>query len=375
MQLRGAGRRPGAVRADVAAVAPQGPPPDVDADEALAQTRTSGLTGYRRCSYQGKYRDAVVRSLITIKALTYEPTGGIVAAPTTSLPEDIGGVRNWDYRYCWLRDATIVLEALLRTGYIGRSRGLAATGWAARLPGPPPTCRSCTASRASGGCRSGPRTGCPGTRTRPRSGSATTRSTRFSSTSTARSWTRSCSGARPGCSFDKHLGQPCRPAARLPRAALDRAGRRNLGGARRPAALRPFQGDGLGRVRPPDQDGRNGPVVHAESTLKRWRSIRDRSTLRCASRVRRQPGNVHPVLRQYLLDAAVLMLAETGFLPPDDARIISTVHMIRRELTHDGLVLRYSQPETRHLALRSTACQAPRARSWPAASGWSTRCT
>jgi GH15 family glucan-1,4-alpha-glucosidase len=58
-----------------------------------------------------------MRSLITLKALTYEPTGGIVAAATTSLPEDIGGTRNWDYRYCWLRDATITLEALLRTGY------------------------------------------------------------------------------------------------------------------------------------------------------------------------------------------------------------------------------------------------------------------
>jgi GH15 family glucan-1,4-alpha-glucosidase len=70
-----------------------------------------------QCTYQGRYREAVIRSLITLKALTYQPTGGIVAAATTSLPEDIGGVRNWDYRYCWLRDATITLEALLRTGY------------------------------------------------------------------------------------------------------------------------------------------------------------------------------------------------------------------------------------------------------------------
>jgi GH15 family glucan-1,4-alpha-glucosidase len=60
----------------------------------------------------------VVRSLITLKAMTYGPTGGIVAAATTSLPEGIGGVRNWDYRYCWLRDATLCLQAFVRTGYI-----------------------------------------------------------------------------------------------------------------------------------------------------------------------------------------------------------------------------------------------------------------
>lgn len=70
-----------------------------------------------RCTFKGRWRDDVVRSLITLKALTYAPTGGIVAAATTSLPEHIGGVRNWDYRYCWLRDATFTLYSLLIGGY------------------------------------------------------------------------------------------------------------------------------------------------------------------------------------------------------------------------------------------------------------------
>jgi GH15 family glucan-1,4-alpha-glucosidase len=92
-------------------------PAIVDAEEMITQTEEWWQKWSNRCTYQGPWRDPVLRSLITLKALTYAPTGGIVAAATTSLPEQIGGVRNWDYRYCWLRDATFTLYALMVGGY------------------------------------------------------------------------------------------------------------------------------------------------------------------------------------------------------------------------------------------------------------------
>lgn len=88
-----------------------------DAELLLRDTESAWKKWASKCTYEGQWKDAVVRSLITLKALTYATTGGIVAAPTTSLPEQIGGVRNWDYRICWLRDATFTLYALLNNGY------------------------------------------------------------------------------------------------------------------------------------------------------------------------------------------------------------------------------------------------------------------
>jgi GH15 family glucan-1,4-alpha-glucosidase len=91
--------------------------PVEDADSALARTEEWWREWSGRCRFEGAYRDQVLTSLIVLKAMTSETTGGLVAAPTTSLPEDIGGVRNWDYRYCWLRDSVLTLEALLAAGY------------------------------------------------------------------------------------------------------------------------------------------------------------------------------------------------------------------------------------------------------------------
>ena len=83
---------------------------------ARGTARRSGATGRPRTKTDGPYAEAIKRSLITLKALTYAPSGGIVAAPTTSLPEQVGGARNWDYRFCWIRDATLTLLALMNAG-------------------------------------------------------------------------------------------------------------------------------------------------------------------------------------------------------------------------------------------------------------------
>jgi GH15 family glucan-1,4-alpha-glucosidase len=106
------------------------PPDPHDAAFVLEATERFWLEWAAKCAYQGPHRDAVVRSLLVLKALTYAPTGAIVAAPTTSLPEAIGGVRNWDYRYCWLRDATFTVLALANASYRESARSF--TDWLLR---------------------------------------------------------------------------------------------------------------------------------------------------------------------------------------------------------------------------------------------------
>jgi GH15 family glucan-1,4-alpha-glucosidase len=100
----------------------QAEPPAPRPEEAIEQCAAWWREWSQRCTYQGEWREAVVRSLITLKAMTYAPTGGLVASVTTSLPEQPGGVRNWDYRYCWLRDATFALYALMIGGYVDEAK-------------------------------------------------------------------------------------------------------------------------------------------------------------------------------------------------------------------------------------------------------------
>jgi GH15 family glucan-1,4-alpha-glucosidase len=98
------------------------PPREIDPESALEETNRWWREWVGRSTYEGEWAEEVCSSLTVLKGLTYAPTGGIVAAPTTSLPEQVGGVRNWDYRYCWLRDATFTLDALLAAGYTGEAR-------------------------------------------------------------------------------------------------------------------------------------------------------------------------------------------------------------------------------------------------------------
>ena len=100
----------------------QAPPEPVDADHALRDTEQFWTRWSDQCQRKTHWDDAVIRSLVVLKGLTYAPTGGLVAAATTSLPEEIGGVRNWDYRYCWLRDATFTLISFMNAGYIEEAR-------------------------------------------------------------------------------------------------------------------------------------------------------------------------------------------------------------------------------------------------------------
>ncbi len=286
----------------------------------------------------GDWQDAVYRSLMTLKALTYAPTGGIVAAATTSLPEDIGGVRNWDYRYCWVRDATLTLDALIDAGC--GSEAQAWMGWLARAAAGAPEQLQIMYGPA-------------GER----------RLTEFEVESLP-----GYDGSRP-----VRIGNAASDQFQLDvygelMDAIDRA--RGHGVEVDPVvwplqlALMEFVAehwsdpdDGIWEVRGPrrhfthsrvmawvafdravravERHGLEGPVEH-------WRALRDAvHTEVCHKGWDESRQSFTQYYDSDGLDASVLMIPLVGFLPPDDARVVSTVEAIQRELMVDGFVLRY----------------------------------
>ena len=291
--VRGRRRGLGALRPDLRRLAPPRPRP-VDPARALADTASFWTDWIEHCSYDGEWSDAVRRSLLTLKALTYAPTGGIVAAATTSLPEALGGSRNWDYRYCWLRDATFTLQALLGTGYEKEAR--AWREWLLRAVAGDPA--DLQIMYALDGTRRIPEyssTGCPATPAPPPSASGTPPPDQFQ----LDVWGEVLDGLH----FSRTSGlTPTEDAWSLQRALLDfleghwdDPGQQPVGGPGRPTRLRALQGDGLGRPGPRGAGGRalrpgrpGGPLAAAAPGGPRRR---------LRTRLRRRPEHLHAVLR------------------------------------------------------------------------------
>lgn len=295
-----------------------------------------------RCTYRGRWRDEVLRSLLTLKALTYSPTGGIVAAATTSLPEKIGGVRNWDYRYCWLRDATFSLDVLLESGYTSEAE--AWRDWLLRaVAGDPQELRIMYGIR---GERRLPEyeldwlSGYEGS-SPVRVGNAAVQ--QFQLDVYGEVMDSFHSAARAGV-------EPMDEAWELQRDIVDfvcehwrepdegiwevRSGRRHFVHSKVMAWVT------LDRaIKAIDRRAREGP---RERWVETQAAIRDEVMEQGFDRAK---GSFVRAYGETELDASLLMLPLVGFIDVDDPWMVSTIDAIATELMADGLLLRYRTHE------------------------------
>jgi GH15 family glucan-1,4-alpha-glucosidase len=320
------------------------PPPDeIDPLAALTATSDFWTEWAARNTSTGEWSDAVTRSLITLKALTYAPTGGIVAAPTTSLPEHLGGSRNWDYRFCWLRDATLTLLALMNAGYYEE-----ASAWRDWL------------LRAAAGAPSQAQImyGIAGERNLPElelpwlTGYANSRPVRIGN---------AAHGQLQLDVFGEVMDalHQAREGGLHPREA-DWAFQKALLEHLETVWHNPDQGMWEVRGAPQhftyskvmawvalDRGIRNAEVLGADGPLERWRPLRARIHEEVCTRGF-NPGR-GAFVQSYgssELDASLLLLPTTGFLPASDPRVRGTIAAIERELLVDGFVLRYNTHTT-----------------------------
>ncbi len=316
-------------------------PRAVDAEDALAGTLAYWADWMGSCDYDGRWDDEVRRSLMTLKALTYRPTGGIVAAATTSLPEELGGSRNWDYRFCWLRDATFTLQALLGTGYITEAR--AWRDWLLRaVAGDPADLRI---MYALDGSRRIPEYELPWL-----SGYEGSTPVRVGNAAAAQFQLDVWGEVLDGLHLGREAGlASTEDAWRMQKALLDflegawDEPDNSLWEVRGPQ--RPFVHSkvmawaGLDRaVQAVERSGLDGPV-------DRWRRVRqDIHDDVCAKGYDAERGTFTQFYGSQGLDAALLLIPRVGFLPWDDPRVSGTVDAVQRELDVDGFLLRY-RPE------------------------------
>ncbi len=308
---------------------------------ALRRTDVFWREWARTCRYEGPWRDAVVRSLLTLKALTTAQTGAVLAAPTTSLPERIGGVRNWDYRYCWLRDATFVLVALLNAGY--EEEAFAWRAWLLRaVAGNPQQLQILYGLR--------------GERRLPEfeadwlAGYAGSRPVRIGNAA-AEQLQLDVYGEVVDVMFQAHKAGLAPDAQEwdLSQAVVEAVERRwsepdsGLWEVRGPARhfvhSKVLAWVALDRVvKGVEEFGLAGPV-------ERWRVLRDTIHAEvCARGYDAQRETFTQSYGSLELDAATLLIPLVGFLPPEDPRVRGTVAAVERELLEDGFVRRYTQP-------------------------------
>ncbi len=319
------------------------PPPPIDAYAALAQTEEKWRAWYGRARVDGPYDAAIRRSLVTLKALTYAPTGGIVAAPTTSLPETPGGVRNWDYRFCWLRDSTFTLQALLAAGY--QEEAGAWRDWLLRAAAGSPSQLQILYGVA--GERRHVEIELPWL-----AGHRGSKPVRIGNGATEQSQL-DVYGELLDCLFlAKEVGLTTTETS----WALERALVKHLETAWRDPD------HGIWEVRGPRRHFTHSKVMcwvafdravkaverwGLEAPVDEWRAIRD--TIHedvCKNAYDASLGHFVQHYGSRDPDASLLLMLHTGFLPPSDPRMIRTVEAIENKLVVNGLVARYpTRPE------------------------------
>ena len=317
----------------------ESPPKPVDAEHALRDTlRFWTDWAHRGNPVHGPYRDAIKRSLLTLKALTYHPTGGIVAAATTSLPELIGGTRNWDYRYCWLRDSTYTLQALISAGYLAEAK--AWRGWLLRAVAGDPA--ELQIMYALDGTRRIPEAELP--------------------------WLAGYENSRPvrtGNAASDQLQLDVWGEILDSLALARNAGISTHDDAwdMQVALMNHLEGtwdqpdNGLWEMRGPRRHFTHSKVLawvaadrmatavrahHLYGPADRWEALGD--TIHADVLAHGYNPDRNTFTQSYDapgLDAALLMIPRVGFLPPDDSRVLGTIAAIQNELTEGGFVKRY----------------------------------
>ena len=317
-------------------------PEPVDAEDALGRTESFWTEWSGACEYDGDWAEPVRTSIRVLKALTYEPTGGIVAAPTTSLPEWIGSVRNWDYRYCWLRDATLTIVALIDSGYLDEAR--AWRSWLFRsAAGDPSDLQIMYGVAGERRLLEFEVEWLPGFE-----GSAPVRVGNAASEQLQLDVYGEVidafyTGRLHGLEASDHAWQLTRHLL----AFLENAWRRPDAGIwevrgpnRHFTHSKVMAWVAFDRaVRTVETWGHDGPV-------ERWRAVRDEIHADVCRNG--YDADLCTFVQSYgskRLDASVLLIPLVGFLPPDDPRVIGTVDAIGRELSRDGLIARYEADE------------------------------